>query len=310
MAKRRKISTQKRPHKQVFMKEGPWSHVMDETSQSWECRKELIGKIERRLRGKVIVYISSFYDEKAMMSDKDAEMIESILAVEHSGGKIILILNSAGGSGLAAERIVNVCRSYSNGQFEVIVPHSAKSAATMICFGASQILMSPTAELGPVDPQVKYHNDATGEEEWISAQEYVRSYEQLMEMAVSGKAKRIEALIQQLARYDARYIEQLKSAQKLSEDISKKLLKSGMMSRLTEEKISEKISAFLLQEEAKSHGRMITMAEAKNKGLRVKEIPLQSELWDWVWEIFVRANWAVTLHARKVLETALSGIAT
>lgn len=310
MAKRKGKSTKKSVPKRTFIKESTWSRVMEETMQGWECRKELIRKIERRLRGKVVVYFSSFYDEESMMSDKDAEMIESILSVEHSGGKIILILNSAGGSGLAAERIVNVCRSYSGGNFEVIVPHMAKSAATMICFGASRILMSPTAELGPVDPQVQYHNDATGKKEWISAQEYVRSYEQLMEMAVSGKAKRIETLIQQLARYDARYIEQLKSAQKLSESISIKLLKSGMMSRLTEDKISDKISAFLIQEETKSHGRMITMDEAKAKGLRIKEIPLQSELWNWLWELFVRANWAVTIHARKVLETALSGIAT
>jgi hypothetical protein len=43
-------------------------------------------------------------------------------------------------------------------QFEVIVPHMAKSAATLICFGASCIHMGPTAELGPVDPQVKYIN--------------------------------------------------------------------------------------------------------------------------------------------------------
>lgn len=279
-------------------------------AKAGNVEKSLLEKLKRRLKGKAIVYFSSFYDEDAMVSVKDAEMIESILAVEHSGGKVILILNSAGGSGLAAERIVNVCRSYSGGQFEVIVPHMAKSAATMICFGASRIRMSPTAELGPVDPQVKYQNDATGKKEWISAQEYVRSYEQLMEMAISGKAKRIETLIQQLARYDARYIEQLKSAQKLSESISIKLLKSGMMSRLTKEKISEKISPFLIQEETQSHGRMITMAETKEIGLKISEIPLRSELWNWLWELFVRADWAVSVRSRKVLETSHSGIVT
>ncbi len=206
--KKRRKSNKKNDRGKSFIAHSPWSRVVDEASQGWKLRKDLIGKIERRLRGKVIVYFSSFFDEDAMMSDKDAEMIEGMLAVEHSGGKIILILNSAGGSGLAAERIVNVCRSYSDGKFEVIVPHMAKSAATMICFGALWIHMSPTAELGPVDPQVKYHNYSTGEKDWISAQEYVRSYEQLMQKAVSGEAQRIETLVQQLARYDARFIEQ------------------------------------------------------------------------------------------------------
>lgn len=310
MAKRSKKKPKNQDVSPSVVKDSPWSRVVDETTQSWERRKEFIGKIERRLRGKVIVYISSFYDEKAMLTDRDAEMIENVLAAEHSGGKIILILNSAGGSGLAAERIVNVCRSHSDGKFEVIVPHMAKSAATLICLGSSRIHMSATAELGPVDPQVKYHNFAKGEKEWISAQEYIRSYEQLMEKAISGEAQRIETLVQQLERYDARYIEQLKSAQALSESISVKLLKSGMMSRLTEETIREKISPFLVQEETKSHGRMITMGEAKKHGLRIKEIPLRSELWNWLWELFVRANWSVTMHSRKVLETAISGLLT
>lgn len=310
MAKRKGKLAKKRSSGQAFLESSIWSLVMEEARQGWRLRKDIIGKIERRLRGKVIVYFSSFYDESAMMSDADAEMIESLLAVEYSGGKIILVLNSAGGSGLAAERIVNVCRSYSCGQFEVIVPHMAKSAATMICFGASRIHMSPTAELGPVDPQVKYKNDATGEKEWISAQEYVRSYEQLMEKAISGEAKRIETLVQQLVRYDARYIEQLKSAQELSVSISIKLLKSGMLSRFTEEKITEKIKPFLIQKETKSHSRMITMTEAKDIGLKIKEIPLQSELWNWLWDLYVRADWAVSTRAHKVLESSLSGLIT
>lgn len=294
----------------AFVQESPWSHVLEEVHQGWELRKDLISKIEKKLKGKVIVYFSSFYDEDVMMSDMDAEMIEGILAIEHSGGKIILILNSAGGSGLAAERIVNVCRAYSSGQFEVIVPHMAKSAATLICFGASSIRMSATAELGPVDPQVKYLNDATGEKDWISAQEYIRSYEQLMEKAVSGEAERIETLVQQLARYDARYIEQLKSAQALSEDISLKLLHSGMMSHLSEEKIKSKISPFLIQEKTQSHSRMITMTEAKEHGLKINEIQLQSELWNWLWELYIRANFAVSARSRKIIETSRSGVGT
>jgi hypothetical protein len=169
--------------------------------------------------------------------------------------------------------------------------------------------MSVTAELGPVDPQVKYKNDATGKEEWISAQEYIRSYEELMAKAVSGEAKRIETLVQQLARYDARYMEQLKSAQALSESISVKLLQSGRLSRFDEDTIREKIKPFLLQEQTKSHSRMISMAEARQCGLKINEIELQSQLWHWLWELYVRANWAVSMR-RKIVESARSGIAT
>ena len=180
----------------------PWARISQEVFQTGELRRDLIKEIEKQLNATVIVYFTSFYKEEALIIDNDAEMIENILSSEHSGGKVVLILNSAGGHGLAAERIVNVCRAYSDNQFEVIVPHMAKSAATLICFGASCIHMGKTAELGPVDPQVKYINDAQSEE-WISAEEYVNSYESLMEKATSGKVERIEALIQQLSRYDA-----------------------------------------------------------------------------------------------------------
>ena len=55
---------------------------------------------------------------------------------------------------MTAERIIRVCRAYSNNNFEVLVSKMAKSAATMICFGADKIHMSKTSELGLIDPQV------------------------------------------------------------------------------------------------------------------------------------------------------------
>lgn len=303
----RKKTNRQSMQKRSLMVDSPWAQVSQETNQAWPLRRKLIDKIGKRLGGKVIVYFTSFYDEDAMIGDKDAEMIENVLSVEHTSGKVYLVLNSAGGSGLAAERIVNVCRAYSDDRFEVIVPHMAKSAASLICFGASRIHMSNTSELGPVDPQIKYVNDA-GNPVWISAQEYVRSYEKLMDMGTSGQAKRLEPIVQQLVRYDARDIERLKSAQSLSQKISIKLLKAGMMARKSETQIEKAISAFLVQEQSMSHGRMISMSEARDCGLRIKEIPLRSDLWNWIWELYIRADWVVTMRGGKILESSVSAL--
>jgi ATP-dependent protease ClpP protease subunit len=286
----------------------PWLRVSQEVYQGWELRKEQIKKIEQQLDGKVIVYFTSFQSEAAMIHDTDAEMLENILSAEHKGGKLLLVLSSPGGVGLAAERIVNVCRAYSNNQFEVIVPHMAKSAATMICFGASRIHMSPTSELGPVDPQVKYSNKEVSDRMPISAEEYVRSYDQLMDRATSGDVQHLEPLLQQLARYDARYIEQLKSWQALSESISIKLLKSGMMKGHSSKEIKDRISAFLIQRKTRSHGRMITMHEAKKCGLDIAEINLRSELWNTIWELYIRADWVVSFRCAKILESATTSL--
>ena len=179
-----------------FNSDSPFLRVQREVHQDSSLRQSLIKKLEKHFGGKVITYFTSFTARKTMVSDSDAEMIESILSVDHKAGeKIFLVINSPGGSGLAAERIVNICREYSNDHFEAVVPHMAKSAATMICFGAAAIHMSATAELGPVDPQVPYWigaaSGAQDDANWISAEEYVRSYDDLVKAAASGQSARI-----------------------------------------------------------------------------------------------------------------------
>ncbi len=294
--------------------DSPFIKVQQETNQHPDLRRHLIKKIEEVFGAKIVTFFTLFGSQEAQITDKDAEMFESILAAEHrGGGKIILLINSPGGQGLAAERIVNVCRSYSDNKFEVLVPHMAKSAATMICFGASLIHMSPTAELGPVDPQVPYwmdgSNPANDPPMWISAEEYIRAYDALMDRASNGKAKRLEPFIQQLSRYDSRYVEQLRSFQKLSEDISVRLLSSLMMQGKSEDAIRKAIDVFLSQTRTVSHGHMINHTEAKKCGLNIRIVDLHSELWHTVWELYIRSEYAVE-HSRrnKLIETSLSAV--
>jgi ClpP class serine protease len=300
-------STSKNRHSGAFLLDSPFIKLRREVSQDSSLRRGLLRKIEAHYRAKAIVFFTSFQDENTQIIDLDAEMLESVLSVEHDGGKLLVILNSPGGQALAAERIANILRAYSDDNYEVIIPHMAKSAATMICFGAAKIHMSKTAELGPVDPQLTFKDD-TGRVVWISAQEYVRSYQKLFEEATSDKPKRIEPYIQQLNRYDSRYIEKLLSAQALSKDISIRLLKSGMMSSLPEAKIEEKIQVFLSQVKTSSHGRMINSAGVKQCGLKVEQIGLRSRVWNALWEYYVRADYAVTNICKKIIESTESGL--
>lgn len=291
--------------------ESPYNTVGKETTQHHDLRKHLIAQLEEVYDAKVVTYFTSFPDSAVQIDDADAEILESVLAAEHDGGKLLLVLNSPGGQALAAERVVNVCRAYSNNQFEVLVPHMAKSAATMICFGATAIHMSKTAELGPVDPQVPYWSGprVKGERpQWISAEEYVRSYDKLIASATSGKAKRIEPFLQQLSLYDARYIERLRSLQKLSEDISVRLLQSSMMKGKSEAAIRKLIDRFLTQAKSSSHGRMIDYAEARKSGLNITLIDLASDAWKAVWELYVRSDSALR-YCGKMIETSCSALA-
>ena len=67
--------------------------------------------------------------------------------------KIGLIVYSRGGDTLAAWTVANMIRQFCD-EFEVIVPMKAHSAATLISLGATNIVMSKQATLGPIDPSV------------------------------------------------------------------------------------------------------------------------------------------------------------
>jgi ClpP class serine protease len=64
-----------------------------------------------------------------------------------------LIIHTPGGLVLAAEQIARALQSHA-APVTVMVPHYAMSGGTLIALSADQILMSPSAVLGPVDPQI------------------------------------------------------------------------------------------------------------------------------------------------------------
>ena len=97
--------------------------------------------------------------------------------------------------------------------------------------------------------------------------------------------------LQQLGNYDARDIEELRSALELSKDISVRALKSGMMSEIKQEDtIRKKIEVFLTPEKSKSHGRAIYAKEAKECGLNIETKPLKNETWSKIYELYYRIN--------------------
>lgn len=276
-----------------------YSKVMQEASQHHSTRKNLYSEIETLLGPDKFVaalFTSFMYD--VQLVDPDVVMLEEVFQNADLKGKhIVLMLNCPGGDGLAAERLINVCRSYSTNGFTVLIPKQAKSAATMICLGANKIIMSTTAELGPIDPQVF---DGT---KWYAAHEIIEAYEELIQKAVSGKG-RIDPYLQQLQRMDAKQIRWIKSAQELSENIAIKTLSTGVMKGLSPKKIKSKIKPFLDPAFTKSHGRPIYPDIAIACGLDVQVEDLRGPLWTKVWELYVRLNLAVSTNAAKIIESS------
>ena len=127
--------------------------IKESPDQKDALQKSILEKIEGKTGRPIIAYLSSFRGEAAMMSQEDKSSLVNTLIGLKKGNGIDVIIHSGGGFAEAAEMLAHILRS----EFEhvrFIVPHSAKSAATMLCLSGDEILMYPSSELGPIDPQI------------------------------------------------------------------------------------------------------------------------------------------------------------
>lgn len=75
----------------------------------------------------------------------------------------ILYLSTAGGDPHAAFRIARALHHhYANGSVRVLIKDWCKSAGTLICIGANELILCDSAELGPLDVQVRKPDEMVG----------------------------------------------------------------------------------------------------------------------------------------------------
>lgn len=274
--------------------------VMTEQNQGHETRQLIIAKLEKDLKRPVVSFFTSFRFP-VMIEDADADMLEGVLQKMDLSDGLALFISSPGGDGLAAERIINVCRSYSKtGEYWAIVPGKAKSAATMICFGASKIIMGATSELGPIDPQLTISE--SGVVKRFSVFNVVESYDDLFSRAVKEKGN-LQPYLQQLANYDEREIKEFRASLSLSEDIAIRTLASGMMKGMSENDIKNKITIFLTPERTKTHGRPIYREDSVACGLKIEPKNVEDKFWELVYELYIRTDNFVLTKASKCIES-------
>ena len=188
--------------------------VRDEEIQGHATRKAIYQKLRVKLGRPVVSFFTSFR-YPVMIQDDDADMLEGVLQKTDLSDGLALFISSPGGDGLSAERIVNICRSYSGtGEFWVIVPGKAKSAATMVCFGASKIIMGASSELGPIDPQHTIIAEGKVPSRF-SVYNIVKSYEDLFKRAVELKDGRLEPFLQQIICIYVNYFNSLISIKRV-----------------------------------------------------------------------------------------------
>lgn len=71
----------------------------------------------------------------------------------------LLILGTWGGSPDAGFRIARAMQHHYEKNFSVLVPYFCKSAGTLICIGASKLILADKSELGPLDVQLRKQDE-------------------------------------------------------------------------------------------------------------------------------------------------------
>lgn len=110
-------------------------------------RQELIRRIEAKLESRLLVYVAKI---NYPIDYNDIHIVGSMLESVGETENIDLLIQSGGGAGTVAEKVVGMIRHYCKKRFRVFVPNLAKSAATMVALGADTIIMGVTSESDPL----------------------------------------------------------------------------------------------------------------------------------------------------------------
>ena len=130
--------------------------------QRWlvAARQKLITRLERARGSRVILLVHRQetmsllgFPVMRFIDIDDSEAVIDAIHRTDADVPVDLVLHTPGGLVLASYQIARAIRLH-RGRTTVFVPHHALSGGTLIALAADEIVMSPHAVLGPVDPQV------------------------------------------------------------------------------------------------------------------------------------------------------------
>jgi len=193
-----------------------------------------------------------------------------------------LLLASPGGDGETAVRIARSAQTRSK-RFVVIVPDSAKSAGTLLALGAHEIIMGPTSDLGPVDPQVQLKPNSP----FVAAKDVISAVEDATQkvQAAPGTYALYSALLSDVS---AVTLQQARSAVERTKDLIKAALSANPdRSEADVDRLAADVHQSLV-ERPHSHAAVVGAKEARAVGLPVQDIAASDPLWQHAWSLWTR----------------------
>lgn len=228
-----------------------------------ETLKQRVIEIEQDFDADVIFYYGPIYPS-VQRSFRD--FIEQLKAEADTRSRLVVFINSPGGSAETVEKLVEIIRHHYQEVF-FVVPDEAMSAGTIFCMAGDKIFMDYTSSLGPIDPQI--HNGKN----WVPALGYLDQVERMIEKSANGLLTDAELVI--LQNQDLAMLSRFEQAKNLTVTLLKKWLvdykfKDWLTHGTTPAKLGQVVTLLEKQERAEeiakllsdnklwhSHGRMI-----------------------------------------------------
>src|SRR5712664_114041 len=124
------------------------------------ARRALIARIERQRNSRVILLVHRQETMSILgfpvfryIDVNDSEEVLRAIHLTDPAVPLDIVLHTPGGLVVASMQIARAIHKH-QGRVTAFVPHYAMSGGTLIALAANEIVMSPEAVLGPVDPQL------------------------------------------------------------------------------------------------------------------------------------------------------------
>lgn len=241
-------------------------------------RQNWIRSYEQQFDCRLIVVIDDIFPD-------GITLLEDLIFDASPEQDLHLLLDSPGGDGETAIRMLQSIQARCR-ELTVIVVDRAKSAATLIGLGAHHLLMGPTSDLGPIDPQFRVPR---GDGSWdlAAGKDIVAAVDAAL-ADVSQRPDTYPVHAALLADVTALMVQAARSAIGHTSNLLREAL-AGNADR-TPEEVDRLVAALTdpLIESPKAHGAVFGFRDAQRAGLPVVACDPRSWQWQLLWRLYTK----------------------
>ena len=237
-------------------------------------RQRLIQEYQNLYQCRLIIMSDAIFDDSVTF-------FEDLIYDANPKEDLHVLLRSPGGDGEIAVRLVRSAQARCR-ELTVLIPDIAKSAATLFAIGAHHIMMTPTSDLGPVDPQF-----LLGDGTIVAAKDIIAAVDEAWER-IQTAPNTYPLYASLLDNVDALTVQRARSALGRTEDLLLEALRSNPdRSGEDTRALSESLSKSLITE-ARYHGALFGMHDARDAGLPVEEAEPTGDQWRRIWLLWAK----------------------